>query len=111
MSSVVQSDDREWLEADGLGGFASGRADLTRSRRYHALLVAATQPPAARMALVQGVEAWLVLDGARIPLSTNVYPHETLHPDIRGSLRSFQHTPWPRWTYEVASNVIVTHEI
>jgi predicted glycogen debranching enzyme len=105
------SDDREWLEADGLGGFASGRADLTRSRRYHALLVQATKPPAERMALVQGVEAWLIQDGVRIPLSTNAYPGNVLHPDIRGSLRSFQPSPWPRWTFEVAKHVIVMHEI
>jgi glycogen debranching enzyme len=34
----------EWLEADGLGGFASGTSDGIRSRRYHALLLAATAP-------------------------------------------------------------------
>src|SRR5689334_21964036 len=98
------ADDREWLETDGLGGYASGRADLTRSRRYHALLVTALRPPAERVVLVQGVEAWLTLEGKRIPLGTNVYQGDVLHPDIRGSLRSFRHTPWPRWTFEVASN-------
>ena len=30
-------DDREWLEPDGLGGFASGTVSGIRSRRYHAL--------------------------------------------------------------------------
>ena len=33
---------REWLEADGLGGFASGTVSGVRTRRYHALLLAAT---------------------------------------------------------------------
>ena len=37
--------DAEWLEADGLGGFASGNVGGPRSRRYHALLLAATTPP------------------------------------------------------------------
>ena len=32
--------DAEWLEADGLGGFASGTASGIRTRRYHALLLA-----------------------------------------------------------------------
>ncbi|TMA58821.1 MAG: hypothetical protein E6J80_04510, partial [Deltaproteobacteria bacterium] len=27
----------EWLEADGLGGFASGTVSGMRTRRYHAL--------------------------------------------------------------------------
>jgi len=35
-------DEREWLEADGLGGFASGTVSGVRTRRYHALLLTAT---------------------------------------------------------------------
>ena len=34
--------DSEWLEADGLGGFASGPVVGPRTRRYHALLLAST---------------------------------------------------------------------
>ena len=30
----------EWLETDGLGGFAMGTHDWIRTRRYHALLLA-----------------------------------------------------------------------
>ena len=47
----------EWLEADGLGGFASGTAGGIRTRRYHALLLTATAPPAGRMVLVNGLDA------------------------------------------------------
>src|SRR5437899_1128478 len=39
----------EWLEADGLGGFASGTVSGIRSRRYHALLLTATTPPATKL--------------------------------------------------------------
>ena len=49
----------EWLEADGLGGFASGTAVGVRTRRYHALLLAATTPPTGRMVLVNGFDAWV----------------------------------------------------
>ena len=35
-------DTREWLEPDGLGGFASGTVTGERTRRYHALLLVAT---------------------------------------------------------------------
>jgi len=38
------STSREWLEADGLGGIASGTEDGTRSRRYHAWLLGAASP-------------------------------------------------------------------
>lgn len=35
---------REWLEADGFAGLASGTATGLRTRRYHALLLTATTP-------------------------------------------------------------------
>ena len=111
LETPTNSDDREWLEADGLGGFASARADGTRSRRYHNLLCTATQPPAERVALVAAVEAWLTLDGERIPLSTNTYAGDVAYPDARALIREFQHAPWPRWKFEVAKGVFVEHEI
>ncbi|MFP3648174.1 glycogen debranching enzyme N-terminal domain-containing protein, partial [Paraburkholderia sp. SIMBA_054] len=48
-----------WLEADGFGGFASGTVGTERTRRYHALLLAATRAPGGRVVLVNGAEAWL----------------------------------------------------
>ena len=42
----------EWLEIDGLGGFASGTVAGPRTRRYHALLLVATTPPTGRFVLV-----------------------------------------------------------
>src|SRR6476660_1141729 len=39
---------REWLVADGLGGYASGTVSGLRTRRYHALQVVAGDTPASR---------------------------------------------------------------
>ena len=50
----MQGFDLEWLEADGRGGFAMGTAAGVNTRRYHALLVAATTPPTGRVVLVNG---------------------------------------------------------
>src|SRR5512144_1893071 len=53
-------DDRtEWLEADGLGGFASATTSGVRTRRYHALLLTAMTPPTGRVVLVNGFDAWV----------------------------------------------------
>jgi len=38
---------REWLVADGLGGYAMGTAAGLRTRRYHGLLVPAVGGPAS----------------------------------------------------------------
>src|SRR5215472_17092119 len=40
---------REWLVADGLGGYAVGTMPGLRTRRYHGPLVVATRPPGERM--------------------------------------------------------------
>ncbi len=56
---MFADDTREWLEADGLGGFASGTVSGIRTRRYHALLLTATTPPTGRMVLVNGFDAWV----------------------------------------------------
>ena len=55
----------EWLEADGSGGFASGTVSGERTRRYHALLLTATRPPAGRIVLVNGIEAWVETEAGR----------------------------------------------
>jgi glycogen debranching enzyme len=55
----VPSPASEWLEADGLGGFASGTGSGERTRRYHGLLLVATTPPTGRMMLVNGIDAFV----------------------------------------------------
>ena len=59
----------EWLEADGLGGFASGTVAGIRTRRYHALLLPASTPPTGRMVLVNGFEAWVTTPDGTYPIT------------------------------------------
>ncbi|HZS38961.1 MAG TPA: amylo-alpha-1,6-glucosidase [Polyangia bacterium] len=91
---------REWLETNGFGGFAMGTIAGPATRRYHALLCAATRPPVARMVLVNRCEEELELDGARHALGANFYPDVT-HPDGHRALVEFRLDPWPTWTYRV----------
>ncbi|MCW8133984.1 MAG: glycogen debranching enzyme N-terminal domain-containing protein, partial [Planctomycetota bacterium] len=101
----------EWLEADGLGGFASGTAALVRTRRYHALLLAATKPPTGRFVLVNGVEAWIESPEGRYALSAQYYAPGVEHPDGAKQVESFEHSPWPRWQYRLANGVRVEFEV
>src|SRR5262245_55652943 len=43
---------REWLETNGIGGFACSTVIGINTRRYHALLTAALPPPAGRVVLL-----------------------------------------------------------
>ena len=100
----------EWLEADGLGGFASGTVDGIRTRRYHALLLAATTPPAGRMVLVNGFDAELEVEGGRIPLTSQRYAPGIEAPDGARRIEWFSPEPWPTWGYAVAGGRL-QHEL
>ncbi len=91
----------EWLEADGLGGFASGTASGIRSRRYHALLLAATAPPAGRMVLVNGFDAWVTTSAGTFAISSQRYAPDVVSPDGALRIESFIADPWPRWVYRL----------
>ena len=100
----------EWLEADGLGGYASGTVAGYRTRRYHALLLPATKPPIGRIALVNGCEAWLDVESGSVPLSTQHYSPDVIHPRGLDFLTDFTHEPWPQWTFRFADGTTVLHE-
>jgi len=101
---------REWLEADGLGGFASGTATGVRTRRYHALLLAATTPPSGRLVLVNGLDATLAIDGALFPVSRQRYLPDVDAPAQPAPLAEFSPEPWPRWTWPVTGGELA-HEL
>jgi predicted glycogen debranching enzyme len=100
---------REWLDTNGLGGFACGTVSGAHTRRYHGLLTAALNPPVGRMVLLSKMEASL-LDGAEsIPLSTNLY-EGAVHPQGYRHLKHFDASLFPAWTFEAAGRVLL-HEL
>ncbi len=101
----------EWLEADGLGGFASGTVGGPRTRRYHALLLTATRPPTARCVLVNGVEAWLERGGVTLPLSTQRYQPDVVWPEGWRHVTGFTPVPWPCWTTALPGGEEVRFEL
>jgi predicted glycogen debranching enzyme len=103
--------DAEWLESDGLGGFASGPVLGARTRRYHALLLTATTPPTGRIVQVNGVEAYVETDDSAIPLGTNRYLPDVLHPQGSENLIEFASFPWPTWTFRITGKLTVRQEI
>src|SRR5579871_2688630 len=103
--------DSEWLETDGLGGFASGTVCGIRTRRYHALLLAATTPPTGRFVLVNGLEASVTTSAGTYPISSQRYAGDVVHPDGAQRIREFHYRPWPRWIYRLDDGTRVEHEI
>ena len=101
----------EWLETDGLGGFAMGTAAGPRTRRYHGLLVTATAPPVGRMVLVAGMDVTLHVGGASWSLSTQRYRPGVTAGDGARFLEHFSIEPWPTWRFCLPDGTRLVHEL
>jgi predicted glycogen debranching enzyme len=111
MSLLPVDESLEWLEPDGLGGFASGTRAGTRTRRYHALLLTATTPPTGRMVLVNGFDAWVQTPNGQYAITSQRYMPDAVYPDGAWHVESFDATPWPRWRFRLADGTAVEQEI
>jgi predicted glycogen debranching enzyme len=97
---------REWLEADGLGGWAMGTVAGPRTRRYHGLLCIATRPPIGRVMLVNGLGETFFDGHAARPLDAHYYSG-VVHPTGHTALDGFAIEPWPTWTYALDGGQLV----
>ena len=103
----------EWLETNGLGGFASSTIVGLNTRRYHGLLIAATKPPVGRLVLLSKLEEAFIINGQRFELSANQYPG-VVHPQGYQYLTQFRLDPFPVFTYtiegvEIEKSVFMIH--
>ncbi|MGA1840154.1 MAG: amylo-alpha-1,6-glucosidase [bacterium] len=92
---------REWLETNGLGGWASSTIIGAHTRRYHGLLVAATKPPVGRMVILSKLDEIIEISGHRFELGTNVYSG-TVHPQGYKFLLRFTKGLFPVFEYDVS---------
>lgn len=90
----------EWIETNGIGGYASGTVSGAHSRRYHGLLVAAMHPPVDRMVVISKLEETIVLGSERFELSANQYPG-AIHPAGFQFLSEFYRELFPEFIFKV----------
>ena len=91
---------KEWLVANGIGGYASSTVVGANTRRYHGLLVASLNPPTARTVMVSKVEECIVFNrDCAFGLSSNQYPG-AVHPHGFQYFKFFERKPLPRMKFE-----------
>jgi glycogen debranching enzyme len=90
----------EWLEADGLGGFACGTAGGPSVRRYHGWYSPPAPPAARRRPLVAGCEEFVWCDGEAALLSDEIRAVTGGASGGRGLVR-FALEPFPTWRHEL----------
>jgi predicted glycogen debranching enzyme len=108
---ALVSDSEEWLEVDGLGGFASGTTAEIRTRRYHALLLTATSPPTERKTLVNGLEVWIETTRGKWFLSSQRYGPDVVYPDGMTRIEKFGLRPWPTWRFGLEDSLAIDQEL
>jgi predicted glycogen debranching enzyme len=89
---------KEWLETNGLGGFASSTIIGANTRRQHGLLIASQRPPVERNLLLAKFEERVLTGGHESSISTNLYPG-TIFPHGFNIQMEFRLRPWPTFRY------------
>ena len=92
----------EWLEANGLGGYASSTFSGANSRRYHGVLVAALQPPMGRFVMLSKLDESLRSGDQRFELADNRFPG-TSPGNSAAHLASYSRELFPVSEYQCGS--------
>ena len=99
----------EWLTANQIGAYASQSVTGCNTRRYHALLVAATKPPVGRLTALSQLHEQLTVGASTHDLSTFEFPN-AIHPRGASCLHEFVNDVVPRLVFRVGG-LTVTKEI
>lgn len=100
---LTNTERREWLVTNGIGGFASGTIAGLLTRRYHGLLFVPMQPPVGRMLFVSKIEETAVYAKHTYPLHVDRWTGGLLEPNGYQQLEQFQLIgTTPVWTFAFA---------
>ena len=99
----------EWLETNGLGGYASSTIINCHTRKYHGLLVSKLDNLSNKYVLFSKLEDVLIQDGKENFLTAHNYPN-FLQDGSFANLEEFALTTSPSWRFQFG-NLVVTKEI
>ena len=102
LGDLDQAAAREWLVADGCGGFAMGTAAGLRTRRYHGLLVTAVGPLGVRRLGLAALDAVLWIGDRAVRLAVDEWRGGAVDPRGDRWLETFDRCDGvPRWRWTV----------
>lgn len=104
---------REWLVANGLGGYASGTVSGVLTRRYHGVLIAALPAPLGRVVMLTHLSEMLRLpDGTHVRLGGEERAGPQLELHGAGNLREFRLDGGiPVWRYDLGHGLVLEKRI
>jgi len=97
------SESSEWIDVNGLGGYASSTVSGENTRRYHGLFVASSTDSLARHVLLSRLDETFVFeDGERIELGVRRY-RDVILPDGSRYLESFSQGLCPQIEWSLSN--------
>jgi len=100
LSNFENAITKEWIVANGLGGYASSTILGLNTRKYHGLLIAALNPPSDRRVCLAKLDEEVNIGNKIYPLGTNEF-QDKLYPQGHFFLKEFSIAPFPKYVYEV----------
>ena len=102
-----QAQAKEWLVANGVGGYASGTVAGLLTRRYHGLLIAALQPPLGRTLMLAKLDDTALYGDRFYSLHANRWADGTVGPHGYRHLEQFAlEGSIPVWRYACADALL-----
>ena len=83
VTALTESAGREWLVADGCGGYAMGTVAELRTRRYPGLLITSAGPPGQRQLGLAALDPVVETGGSTHPVNVHSPP---ISPSGRSAL-------------------------
>ena len=96
--SFVESLDAEWLETNGLGGYASSTISRCATRKHHGLLVHPLPRVPGRFLILSDLEPEILFSDRQISLGSNTYGRTNQSGGYR-YLKEFKPFPNPAWLW------------
>lgn len=105
--SLKESLTMEWLDTNGLGGYASSTIIDCHTRKYHGLLVSKLRQPPGRFVILSKVEDSVCSGDQEFFLTTHQYPG-VLHPQGYRYQTAFRIDDGygPRFTFRIGDTII-----
>ncbi len=100
----------EWLETNGLTGYASSTVVGASTRQYHGLLVVPYGKARCRYVMLAKLEETLQIGDLSRDISCNKYP-ETIHPEGHLLLSEFRLDPIPTYVYQLAGGATLEKKV
>jgi predicted glycogen debranching enzyme len=95
----------EWLRSNRLGAYAAGTILGCNTRRYHGLLVAATNPPVGRVVTLSTVMEQVIIDDQPYDLATNEFA-DTFSPNGAELIAAFADEHAVETTWQINGTTI-----